>query len=125
MKFDTLRLMARELAEMIKKMPKLDWTQRESVRADLRRKVRRLLATGGHGGEPPPGGRPGCGKVAEPIKSPLRRPQAGFLLHGPFIAPHKHQLSTEKTLFLPRNSFVLPRNSLVSPRHSLVLRRGP
>ena len=28
--------MARELAEMVKKMPKLDWTQRESVRADLR-----------------------------------------------------------------------------------------
>jgi hypothetical protein len=26
MKSDTLRLMARELAEMVKKMPKLDWT---------------------------------------------------------------------------------------------------
>ncbi len=33
MKSDTLRLMARELAEMVKRMPKLDWTQRESVRA--------------------------------------------------------------------------------------------
>ncbi len=43
-----LRLMARELAEMVKKMPKLDWTQRESVRADLRRKVRRLLAMYGY-----------------------------------------------------------------------------
>ena len=32
MQSDTLRLMARELTEMIKKMPKLDWTQRESVR---------------------------------------------------------------------------------------------
>ena len=32
MKSDTLRLMARKLAEMVKKMPKLDWTQRESVR---------------------------------------------------------------------------------------------
>jgi Domain of unknown function (DUF3387) len=28
MKSDTLRLMARELAEMVKRMPKLDWTQR-------------------------------------------------------------------------------------------------
>ena len=48
MKSDALRLMARELAEMVKKMPKLDWTQRESVRADLRRKVRRLLAMYGY-----------------------------------------------------------------------------
>ena len=48
MKSDKLRLMARELAEMVKKMPKLDWTQRESVRADLRRKVRRLLAMYGY-----------------------------------------------------------------------------
>jgi len=29
--------MACELAEMVKKLPKLDWTQRESVQADLRR----------------------------------------------------------------------------------------
>ncbi len=48
MKMDTLRLMARELAEMVKKMPKLDWTQRESVRAGLRRSVRRLLAKFGY-----------------------------------------------------------------------------
>jgi len=48
MKSDQLRLMARELAEMVRKMPKLDWTQRESVRADLRRKVRRLLAMYGY-----------------------------------------------------------------------------
>jgi type I restriction enzyme R subunit len=48
MKSDTLRLMARELAEMVKKMPKLDWTQRESVRANLRRNVRRLLAKYGY-----------------------------------------------------------------------------
>ncbi len=48
MKSDTLRLMARELAEKVKKMPKLDWTQRESVRADLRRSVRRLLARYGY-----------------------------------------------------------------------------
>jgi type I restriction enzyme R subunit len=43
-----LRLMARELAEMVKKLPKLDWSQRESVRADLRRQVRRLLARYGY-----------------------------------------------------------------------------
>jgi type I restriction enzyme R subunit len=48
MKSGTLRLMARELAEMVKKMPKLDWAQRESVRADLRRHVRRLLAKYGY-----------------------------------------------------------------------------
>ena len=48
MQSDQLRLMARELAEMVKKMPKLDWTQRESVRADLRRQVRRLLAKYGY-----------------------------------------------------------------------------
>mgnify|MGYP000682456806 CR=1 FL=1 len=48
MKVDTLRLMARELAEMVRKMPKLDWTQRESVRASLRRNVRRLLARYGY-----------------------------------------------------------------------------
>lgn len=48
MKSDTLRQMARELTEMVKKMPKLDWTQRESVRATLRRNVRRLLAKYGY-----------------------------------------------------------------------------
>ncbi len=48
MKSDTLRVMARELAEMIKKMPKLDWAQRESVRATLRRNVRRMLAKYGY-----------------------------------------------------------------------------
>lgn len=48
MKSDTLRLMARELTEMVKNMPKLDWTQRESVRANLRRNVRRLLAKYGY-----------------------------------------------------------------------------
>ena len=48
MKSDTLRLMAHELARMVKKMPKLDWTQRESVRADLRRSVRRLLTKYGY-----------------------------------------------------------------------------
>lgn len=48
MKSDTLRLMARELTEMVRRMPKLDWTQRESVRAGLRRSVRRLLARYGY-----------------------------------------------------------------------------
>ena len=48
MKNDQLRLLARKLAETVKKMPKLDWTQRESVRADLRRSVNRLLALYGY-----------------------------------------------------------------------------
>lgn len=48
MKSDALRLMARELTEMVKNMPKLDWTERESVRASLRRNVRRLLAKYGY-----------------------------------------------------------------------------
>ena len=48
MQSDTLRLMARKLKEMIKDMPKLDWTHRESVRASLRRNVRRLLAKYGY-----------------------------------------------------------------------------
>ena len=48
MQSDTLRLMARKLTEMVKDMPKLDWTQRESVRATLRRNVRRLLARYGY-----------------------------------------------------------------------------
>ena len=48
MQSDTLRLMARQLTEMVRNMPKLDWTQRESVRASLRRNVRRLLAKYGY-----------------------------------------------------------------------------
>jgi type I restriction enzyme, R subunit len=48
MENNKLRLMARELAEMVKRLPKLDWSQRESVRADLRRQVRRLLARYGY-----------------------------------------------------------------------------
>lgn len=48
MQSDTLRLMARELTEMVRRMPKLDWTQRQSVRANLRRSVRRLLAKFGY-----------------------------------------------------------------------------
>ena len=48
MKSDTLRLMAQELSEEVKRLPKLDWTRRESVRADLRRRVRRLLAKYGY-----------------------------------------------------------------------------
>lgn len=48
MKADDLRLMARKLTEMVSDLPKLDWTERESVRADLRRKVRRLLALYGY-----------------------------------------------------------------------------
>ena len=45
MKSDKLRLMARELTEMVRKMPKLDWTQRESVRANLRIDSRSMPAS--------------------------------------------------------------------------------
>ncbi len=48
MQSDALRLMARELTEIVKAMPKLDWTERESVRANLRRNDRRLLAKYGY-----------------------------------------------------------------------------
>jgi len=48
MQDDTLRLIARELAERIKSKASLDWTQRESVRADMRRTVRRLLSKHGY-----------------------------------------------------------------------------
>jgi len=40
---DTLKLIAHELADRIKSKATLDWTQRETVRADMRRTVRRLL----------------------------------------------------------------------------------
>jgi type I restriction enzyme, R subunit len=43
MQDDTLKLIARELADRIKSKASLDWTQRETVRADMRRTIRRLL----------------------------------------------------------------------------------
>ncbi len=43
-----LKMIARELAETIKRKAILDWTQRDSVRADIRRTVRRLLAKYGY-----------------------------------------------------------------------------
>lgn len=47
---DTLRLIARELSDRIKTKAKtaIDWTLRESVRADMRRTVRRLLSKYGY-----------------------------------------------------------------------------
>jgi type I restriction enzyme R subunit len=48
MQDDTLKLIARELAERIKAKASLDWTQRETVRADMRRTVRRLLSKYGY-----------------------------------------------------------------------------
>ena len=48
MQNDTLLLMARRLTDMVRHMPTLDWTERESVRARLRRDVRRLLARYGY-----------------------------------------------------------------------------
>lgn len=44
LKDDALRLIARELAESIKRKATLDWTQKDAVRADMRRTVRRLLS---------------------------------------------------------------------------------
>ena len=44
----TLKLIARELADRIKAKASLDWTQRETVRADMRRTVRRLLTKYGY-----------------------------------------------------------------------------
>ena len=65
---DTLRLMARELTEMVKNMPKLDWTQRESVR-----------------GEPEAQCSPTAGKVRLPPGSGRRRDaaraEAGRAIH--------------------------------------------
>jgi type I restriction enzyme R subunit len=45
---EKLKLIARELSERIKAKASLDWTQRETVRADMRRTVRRLLARYGY-----------------------------------------------------------------------------
>jgi hypothetical protein len=45
-----LRIMARVNGDFIEmyRMPKLDWSQREPVRATLRRNARRLLAKNGY-----------------------------------------------------------------------------
>jgi type I restriction enzyme R subunit len=48
LKDDTLRLIARELSESIRRKATLDWTQRDAVRADMRRTVRRLLTKYGY-----------------------------------------------------------------------------
>ncbi len=48
MQDETLKLIARELADRIKAKASLDWTQRETVRADMRRTVRRLLTKYGY-----------------------------------------------------------------------------
>ena len=48
LKDDALRVIARELAENIKRKATLDWTQRDAVRADMRRTVRRSLAKYGY-----------------------------------------------------------------------------
>jgi type I restriction enzyme R subunit len=45
---DKLRAIARELADKIRSRATLDWTQREAVRADMRRTVRRLLTKYGY-----------------------------------------------------------------------------
>lgn len=48
MQDETLVLIARELSDRIRRKATLDWTQRETVRADMRRTVRRLLARYGY-----------------------------------------------------------------------------
>ena len=48
MQDETLRLIARELSGRIKAKASLDWTQRETVRADMRRTIRRLLTKYGY-----------------------------------------------------------------------------
>jgi type I restriction enzyme R subunit len=48
MQDEQLMLIARQLSDRIKARATLDWTQRESVRADIRRTVRRLLAKHGY-----------------------------------------------------------------------------
>jgi type I restriction enzyme R subunit len=48
MQDETLKSIARELAESIKRKASLDWAQRDTVRADMRRTVRRLLAKHGY-----------------------------------------------------------------------------
>jgi type I restriction enzyme R subunit len=48
LKDETLQRIARELAESIKRKATLDWTQRDAVRADMRRTIRRLLTKYGY-----------------------------------------------------------------------------
>ncbi len=48
MQDDTLQIIARELSDRIKAKASLDWTQRETVRADMRRTIRRLLTKYGY-----------------------------------------------------------------------------
>lgn len=44
----TLRSIARELVEMVKRNTSIDWTLKESVKAHLRRMVRRILTKYGY-----------------------------------------------------------------------------
>ncbi len=45
---DALRAIARELVEVVKRNTSIDWTSRESVKANLRRLVRRVLRAHGY-----------------------------------------------------------------------------
>ena len=45
---ETLKVIARELVEMVKKNLTIDWTMRESVRAQLRVYVKRILRKYGY-----------------------------------------------------------------------------
>lgn len=48
MQDEVLFSIAQELTRIVRKMPKLDWSERESVRATLRSRVRRLLSRYGY-----------------------------------------------------------------------------
>ena len=45
---ETLRMIALELTEMIRKSVSIDWTQRESVQAEIRLKVKKILRKYGY-----------------------------------------------------------------------------
>jgi type I restriction enzyme R subunit len=45
---ETLRLIARELVDTVRRNVSIDWTLRESARANLRRMVRRVLRKHGY-----------------------------------------------------------------------------
>ena len=45
---ETLRKIALELTQMIRKSVTIDWTQRESVQADIRLKVKKILKKYGY-----------------------------------------------------------------------------
>jgi hypothetical protein len=71
----TLRAIARDLVETVHRSVTIDWTVKESVRANLRRAVRRVLRKHGYprtSKKPPP--RPSSNKTKPSPKLGRRRP---------------------------------------------------